>query len=192
MTAETDKKSFRRRVLSDRRAYPAERIRECSRLIAERVLGSEEYKKADTLLCFVPTEIEVDTRPIIDRAFADGKKVAVPRCFSGRPEMAFYLISGYDDLEAGAYGILEPKESCPECTEHSDALCITPALCCGRDGGRMGFGRGYYDRFLAKFGGTVCAVVFGDFLFESVPTEPTDVPMDMIVTEKDTIYNLQK
>lgn len=192
MTAETDKKAFRREVLAARRAFPAERIKECSQLIAETVLSLKEYKKADTLLFFVPTDIEVDVRPVIERAFADGKRVAVPRCFAGRPEMAFYLISGYDDLEPGAYGILEPKAHCPECTEHTNALCMTPALCCGKDGSRMGFGRGYYDRFLAGFGGVKCAVVFGDFLFESVPTEPTDVPMDMIVSEKDIIYILQK
>ena len=179
-----DKKAFRREMLAVRKSFSAEKIKDSSRLMTDRLLSLEEYKKADTLLCFVPTDIEIDTRPVIDRAFADGKRVAAPRCFPGRPEMAFYIISGYDDLESGAYGILEPKASCPVCAGFENALCVTPALCCGRDGSRMGYGRGYYDRFLAGFGGVSCALMFEELMFDSLPCEPTDVPVMMTVTEK--------
>ncbi len=183
MTAE-DKRAYRREMLSRRRSLPADKLISGSRLIAQTVISSDEYKKSDTLLCFIPTEIEVDTRPIIDRAFADGKKVAAPRCIKDRPEMRFYYIGGYGDLEKGAYGISEPRESCPECTEFVNSLCITPALCCARNGHRMGYGRGYYDRFLESYGGISCAVIFEDFLFDDIPCEPTDVPVKLIATER--------
>nr|MCR5121925.1 5-formyltetrahydrofolate cyclo-ligase [Ruminococcus sp.] len=147
----------------------------------------EEYKNADTLFCFVPTDIEVDTRPVIERALSDGKRVAVPRCISGKTEMRFYYISGYGDLERGAFGIMEPVSRCRECTDFSGALCVTPALCCGRNGARMGYGRGYYDRFFTGFGGIKCAVIPEEFLFDAIPCEPTDIPADMIATESGLI-----
>jgi 5-formyltetrahydrofolate cyclo-ligase len=181
------KSAFRREILGRRKSLPAWRLAESSRLIAQNVINSEEYKKSDTLLCFVPTGIEVDTRPVIERALSEGRRVAVPRCISGKTEMRFYYISGYGDLERGAFGIMEPVSRCPECTDFSGALCVTPALCCGRNGARMGYGRGYYDRFFAGFGGISCAVIPEEFLFDTIPCEPTDIPADMIVTENELI-----
>ena len=186
MTSE-EKRAFRRDMLTRRRNFPAVKLGSCSRFIARRITASEEYKNADTLLCFIPTEIEVDTHFIIDRAFADGKKVATPRCAAEDISMDFFFISGYSDLHKGKFDILEPREQCEECTDFSHSLCITPALCCGKDGSRMGYGRGYYDRFLKRYDGVSCAVIFEDFLFDSIPCEPTDVPVMMTVTEN-TIY----
>ena len=172
-------------MLAQRRALAPEIINGLSAGIAERLFAAVEYREARTLLCFVSTEIEVNTRTVIKKALADGKRVAVPLCIKGSCELSFRYITGTDDLASGAFGILEPLPHCAECTDFDGALCVVPALCCDRRGHRMGYGRGYYDRFLADFGGTGCGVIFDEFLLDTIPTEPTDVPLDMIVTEND-------
>lgn len=176
-------------MLAKRRAYPAEKIMSCSERITELLLGTEEYKTADTVLCFVSTDIEVYTRPVMESARNDGKRVAVPRCVKGSCELTFHYIESVGDLAAGAFGIPEPLPRCEECSSFEGALCVVPALCCDRRGHRMGYGRGYYDRFLARFGGVSCGVVFEDFFLDEIPTEPTDMPLDMTVTEK-AVYRI--
>ena len=190
MTSPTDKKEFRKQMLAKRRALDSEKINELSQGIAERLFAAKEYREARIMLCFVSTEIEVNTRPIIKKALADGKRVAVPLCIKGSCELSFRYITGTNDLAEGAFGILEPLSHCEECTGFDGALCVVPSLCCDRRGHRMGYGRGYYDRFLAGFGGTSCGVIFGEFLLDRIPTEPTDMPLDMMITESDTYRSI--
>ncbi len=185
MTVPDCKKAFRREMLTKRRAYPADRIEKSSAAIAERLFGTDEFGAAETILCFVSTEIEVGTRPIIERARKDGKRVAVPKCVKGAPLLTFHYIESADELAEGAFGIPEPLPECEQCSDFGGALCIVPALCCDIRGHRMGYGRGYYDRFLAGFAGVSCGVVFEDFMLPEIPTEPTDIPLDIIITDTD-------
>ncbi len=134
--------------------------------------------KADSILTYVSTDIEVDTRMVLDYCFAQGKTVAVP--VSGDSELFFYEIKSMEDLSVGRFDILEPV-----CRERifeggSDSLCIVPALCADGSGLRLGYGRGYYDRYLSRFKGTSLIICYADFRME-VPSEPHDRRADLTI-----------
>ena len=129
----------------------AEEKQRLDRAVFTRFTALSQYKAAKTLLCYVSSDIEVDTRAILQHALQAGKTVAVPRCIPGTTEMEFHMITSLSVLSPGAFGILEPPQDTPLCTALSDALCVVPALCFDKHGYRVGYGKGYYDRFLAAF-----------------------------------------
>ena len=98
--------------------------------------------------------------------------------------MEFYLIESCDDLEPGAFGILEPRPS-PErlLSEWKGCLCVVPALACDRKGYRLGYGGGYYDRFLRNFPGVKALILYKKCLVEHIWHGRYDVAVDLIVTE---------
>lgn len=184
MNAAQDKKALRRQLRSMRSEMPAEQRLSLSERIADRLLSSEAYKNCDTVLCFVATDIEVETRKIIDTAFADGKRVAVPRCIFGTHEMEFGLIASMSELVSGAYGILEPPLS-NELTDGGErSICVVPGLAYDESGYRLGFGGGYYDRFLSEYKGISCGVCYESFVVGRLPSEECDVTVDKIITEE--------
>ena len=138
-------KAWRRNLEPGWKAAADERIR-------GRVLALREYAACNTLLTYVSLPIEVDTLGLIARAFADGKKVAAPRCIEGTHEMEFYEISSMDDLAPQTFGVLEPvRERCRLLADFSGSVCLVPALAYDRAGYRLGYGAGYYDRFLSVY-----------------------------------------
>lgn len=144
------------------------------------------YKNSSTVLTYVSTPIEVDTRMLIERAISDGKKVAVPMCIKGTRNMEFYLIKSLNDLEEGSFSVLEPvPEKCTLLRNFHGAICIVPALAYDRYGYRLGYGKGYYDRFLSAH-----KSVFKIGLGYCCCTETKlshgryDIPVDFLVTEK--------
>ena len=133
---------------------PKDVKRELDRKLTEKFLSLDEYKKCRTLFAFVSTPIEVDTSKIIETALKDGKRIAVPKCIDKTGLMDFYFIDSTDCLKKGSFSIMEPDEEiCEKVTDFSDGLCLVPGLCFDYQGYRLGFGKGYYDRFLEKFGG---------------------------------------
>jgi len=166
-----------------RKIYKAKRAsltdEECRAQDAELcrlILASGEYKNARTVLLYCPLAKEIDVMPIFRAAIDDGKRVAFPRCESGR-KMRFFYVTSEDDLEAGAYGIREPKRELPEVAEDDleESLCIVPGLVFDRDGYRVGYGGGYYDRFLATYTGHALAPVREGFLYDgSLPRDGND------------------
>ncbi|MBC3938923.1 MULTISPECIES: 5-formyltetrahydrofolate cyclo-ligase [Anaerotruncus] len=152
--------------------------------ICARVLALREYAACSTLLTYVSLPIEVDTLCLISRAFADGKKVAAPRCVEGTHEMEFYEISSMDDLARQTFGVLEPvRERCRLLTDFSGSVCLVPALAYDRAGYRLGYGAGYYDRFLSVYPGPKIGLVYAQNLRRSLWKGRYDVPVDLIVTE---------
>lgn len=188
----TDKKELRRKLIQERCTFPNDLRLELSENIAERLIRSDEYTKCDTVLVFISTRIEVDTSPILTTALTDGKIVGAPRCESKENLMDFYRINSRGDLESGAFDILEPKQGCPMIESFSKAICIVPGLAYDINGHRIGFGRGYYDRFLSKFDGISCGVCFDEFIVGDIPVEPTDIPVNMLVTQSKTIRTYVK
>lgn len=183
-----DKSELRRLKIRERRAMPPDEKKERSQSIAEQVFALDDYKRCDTLLCFVSTQIEVDTSAIIERAFADGKKVAAPRCEDKNGHMNFYYIESTDDLETAAFGIFEPKKHCRKAGRFERALCVVPALTFTETGYRLGFGKGYYDRFLSGFSGVSCGVIFDSDLTDELPTDRFDCPVMIVACETRTIF----
>ncbi len=122
------------------------------RKIANKLLNMWIYRESDTIFLYASKDIEVDTFMIINESLKRGKKVALPRCVDGTRDMDFYLIESLDDLENGSFGVLEPiVDKCEKITDFSKGLCVVPALAFDKNGYRLGYGKGYYDRFLSNF-----------------------------------------
>ncbi len=152
--------------------------------ISDRLFNTWQYKNCEVLLTYVSTEIEVDTREIISRALADGKRVAVPRCIDNTRFMDFYFIKDFDDLEGGYMGVLEPiPEKCEKMTDFSEGLCIVPALMFDLYGYRLGYGKGYYDRFLSNFCGETLGICYNRCVKEKLPHGKFDKCVEKIITQ---------
>ena len=163
---------------------PEEKKRRDER-IACAVRSLWQYRDNDWLFVYVSTSIEVDTKAIITQALADGKRVAVPRCVPQTRRMEFYRIRSLDELEEGSFGVLEPQPL-PEARvdDLSAGLCIVPAFCYDFFGYRLGYGKGYYDRFLARFGGRIIGICYSDCVRHRLPHGRFDRAVELIVTEK--------
>lgn len=130
---------------------------------------------------------EVATRPILERAWAGGKRVACPRV-EWRPRgLASYEVTALDELSEGRRGLLEPDPDRTEPVEERFDLVLVPGLAFDRRGGRIGYGAGLYDRFLAGTGALKVALAYSLQVLDSVPVEPHDVPVDRILTEQESI-----
>ena len=150
--------------------------------IFRAVTGLEEYRTAGTVFCFVGTKDEIDTSLIIKHALGKGKRVAVPRCVA-KGAMEAFLIDSLEGLEEGHYGILEPGEDAPRVAPGDIDLAVVPCLSCSRVGKRLGYGGGYYDRYLQNVYGTKAVICREMIMREDIPMEEHDQPVDMVITE---------
>ncbi len=178
------KRQLRVEYRAKRVQIPAEEKRESDFNIAQEFLNTDVYLQAQELLCYVSTKDEIDTREIIADALRKGKKVFVPKCTEQKGVMLFYLIGSFDDLKVGSYGIFEPVNTSVD-NEWSQtdkkSVCVVPALCCDRSGNRLGYGGGYYDRFLRNFNGKTVCLCYSRFSDVDLPFEEYDVPCDMVI-----------
>ena len=179
---EEKKDALRKTVRRIADTFGHQNIIEWSGEIAEKVFTLPEYKAAGTIFTFVGMDLEVDTRQIIQRAIADGKRVTVPKTF-GKGIMVPCEIRGLHDLVPGRYGILEPYEGCQEVSPGSGDLILVPCLACDLEGMRIGHGAGYYDRFLAGSEATKAILCFDALVVESIPFTELDIRSDMVITE---------
>ena len=121
--------------------------------IAKNVFRLYQYKPCTTLMIYVSTPIEVNTREIINTALAEGKRVAVPKCTDGTRDMEFYYINSLDELKAGTFGVAEPDETAERLTDFAGCLMILPGIQFDYNGYRIGYGKGYYDRYMSRYTG---------------------------------------
>ncbi len=157
--------------------------------IQSKVMNLWKFREVSTVLLYCAKPVEIDTKLLIERASALGKTVAVPRCVPGTREMDFYVITSFDDLEAGAFGVLEPiPERCRKLNDFTSSVCIVPALVYDKQGFRLGYGKGYYDRFLSGYKGNCIGLAYSDWVKESLPHGKFDRKVDIIVTEKDNYF----
>ncbi len=150
--------------------------------IAAQIAGLPEYKAARTVFAFVGSAREIDTAGLLAQMLADGKRVCLPLC-GQNGEMTAREIRSLDQLRPGAFGLLEPPESCPAVPPQEIALGLIPCAVCDRAFHRVGKGGGYYDRYLVQSPMTRMALCPEGLLLDTVPQEPHDQPMDGIVTE---------
>ncbi len=163
---------------------PTER-EEADERIAQTVRKLWQYRASRQLLVYVSTPIEVDTHRIIRRALEDGKRVAVPRCVPGTRNMEFYYIRSLDELEPGSFGVQEPRPEAENLvTDFSHAMCLIPAFSYDFMGYRLGYGKGYYDRFLANFNGHMIGICYSACVRRRLPHGRFDRPAQLLVTEK--------
>jgi 5-formyltetrahydrofolate cyclo-ligase len=182
-----DKTTLRREALAARDAVPDRPA--ASRAVLERLRGLGVWERAGTICCYVGVRSEVDTLPLLADALAEGRRVAVPAC-EGETLRLVYLAS-LDELVPARFGLLEPTAEVCLATERTCPvaavdLFVVPGVAFDRSGGRIGYGRGFYDRLLAhaRPGAARVGLAFEAQLVECVPAEATDVPMDLVITER--------
>lgn len=146
------------------------------RAVIEQITRLPEYCGADILLCYYPVKGEIDLRPLMERAISEGRRVALPKVSDGRMDFREYT----GEFTAGAFGIPEPTGDEVKATART--LCVLPGYAYNGSF-RLGYGGGYYDRFLADFDGTSVGAFYHD-LTAHFPIEEHDVPADIIITEK--------
>ena len=158
-----------------------------SELLCNGIEALKEYKDADIILLYFPTRSEPDISALTDIARRDGKKIAFPISVTKDCTLDFRFISSPDELEIGAYGIREPRADAERATLSDRTLCIVPALAVDTDGYRLGYGKGYYDRFLSTFEGNAVVAIHSSLVCERLPRNDTDIPIKTIITETGAI-----
>lgn len=153
--------------------------------LLENLLKLYKYKACKTVLTYVSLPMEVDTKAFINHSLKLGKRVAVPYCIPGTRTIDFYYINSLDELIKGTFSVLEPDITKSEKTiDFSDSICVLPGLCFDRKGYRLGYGKGYYDRFLADYSGSVIGVCYNNFIRNNLIHGRYDRRADIIVTDK--------
>ncbi|MBR6514443.1 MAG: 5-formyltetrahydrofolate cyclo-ligase [Clostridia bacterium] len=159
--------------------------------ICHRFMSLASYRFADALLLYAPLTGEIDIMPIAQDALKRGKTVAFPRCNPNEHTMTYYIVSSLDQLKEGSYGIREPDPSLPVYDplkrKGENSVCFVPALAFDRLGYRIGYGKGYYDRYLSGFGGARMGVGYSACVVEQLPRGRYDTAVDFLVTEKGVI-----
>ena len=153
--------------------------------LCDRITKLDEYKRADTLLLYFPTKTEPDLCALARIAWSDGKKVAFPISNTESLTLDFRIVNDFCELKAGAYGIFEPTDSTERAFATPNTLCIVPALAVDIDGFRLGYGKGYYDRFLSSFCGRAAVAIHSSLVCERLPRFDTDIPVKIIITEQE-------
>ena len=142
------------------------------------------WQNAESVFCFVGALHEPDTMPILQGALSAGKQLLVPR-IAGPGQMQLVPLQSLDQLQPGAFGILEPGQALPAVPAGSGVqLAVLPCLAAARSGARLGHGGGYYDRFLANYSGRRLILCPEALLAQSLPTGPLDEPAQAVLTEK--------
>jgi 5,10-methenyltetrahydrofolate synthetase len=153
--------------------------------ITSLFLHSTSYSKSDVILTYVSTAIEVSTEKIILTALEEGKKVACPRCIDDTREMEFYYIGSLDDLTPRTFGVREPPEDRNRMYDGGGRpVCIVPGLSFDNWGYRLGYGKGYYDRFLSRYSGWTVGLCYSACVQYKLPHGRFDRPVDRLITEK--------
>lgn len=174
-----DKKALRALISEKKRAMTLEQIQTASDRLARLLYETELYQKAAVIYGYLPYNQEVRTVPILKRALADGKKVAVPKVYGD--QMRFIYLTDLSRVAPGYAGIPEPVDDEPV-AEVPDALVLMPGLAFDREGNRMGYGGGYYDRLLASEPEHPTVALCYEFqMVTSIPCQSHDVPVDLVL-----------
>ena len=174
-----DKKELRRQIREKKRAMTPEQIESASQRLGELFADTEQYKQAKTIYGYLPYNQEVRTVPMLERALADGKRVAVPKVYG--EEMRFIYITDMNRISAGYAGIPEPIDDAPVADDPT-ALVLMPGLAFDPQGHRIGYGGGFYDRFLAQEPDHPTVALCYDFqMLPKLETEAFDIPVDCVL-----------
>lgn len=177
------KNRLRSALRAKRRTADRQQLAVDSAALCQRLLELPEMQEARTIFCYVSCGGEVETQRLIDTLLARGKQIVVPRC-KGQGIMDLIPITSLAELRPGKMGILEPAQEALGIAPHEINFAVVPAVACGEDGSRLGQGGGYYDRFLEKATCPFAAVCLEEYLFPTLPSEPHDRFMKIIVTQQ--------
>lgn len=186
-TAE-EKRCLRRQMRQALEKLPPQARRESDRTMFARFLALPQVERARTVFAFwgIPPR-EPETGLLVEELVQRGKRVVLPRMV-GHGQMETRLYCPDRPLVPAAFGILEPGEDCPLVTREEIDLVLVPGLCYDRRGYRLGFGGGYYDRWLTNYDGVRIGLCRQSLLRESLPVAPYDIPVDLVVTEEESLF----
>ena len=174
-----NKQELRKAIRERKRSMTPEEIESRSQALCCKFLESDAYRQAETLYGYLPYNQEVRTVPILARALADGKKVAVPKVYGD--EMKFIYLDDLTQVATGYAGIPEPIADGPV-AEDRDALVLMPGLAFDPQGHRIGYGGGFYDKFLFREPGHKTVALCYEFqMVERLETEEFDIPVDVVI-----------
>lgn len=182
------KKELREHFLTLRGQIPANEKSALDKRICDALYELDEIQKSKYILAYAPFRNEIDLYPLFDMLYRDGKKLAFPKC-EKNGIMNFFFCEP-SSLSKQAYGILEPTDlSHKFCGEEENCVCILPCLAATRDGYRLGYGGGFYDRFLEKHNVKKITAVYSKFILneDRFVIDAFDIPADVIITEEEVI-----
>ncbi|MBE1553750.1 5-formyltetrahydrofolate cyclo-ligase [Sporosarcina limicola] len=183
-----EKKQFRNQLLAVMNKMNRTEHEKQSFDITNRFLASTEFREANTIGITISRFPEVDTRLLIEAAWKAGKRIAVPKCNAVTRDMDFRVITSYDSLETVYMDLLEPIVDETEAINKDNiSLQIVPGVVFSSAGFRIGFGGGYYDRYMADFKGGALSLAFECQTNYIVPVENHDIPVEKIFTEQQVI-----
>lgn len=181
------KTDIRKEYLVKRRQFSPEYVHKNSELIQNKIYNSKWYKNAKTIMIYVSFENEVETHDIINSALKSGKKVIVSVCTEGNTLIPVEITS-LNDMIPNKYGILEPAVI-KKYTGTIDVV-LVPGIAFDRAFNRVGFGCGYYDRFLCDYPDALkIGLCYNDQICDEIDTDDNDIPMDIIVTDEEIMIN---
>lgn len=174
-----DKNELRAYIRQQKRNMTEQQILSASESLAEQFYACQLYQKADVIYGYLPYNQEVRTVAMLQRAMADGKRVAVPKVYGDT--MKFIYLEDLSLVEKGYAGIPEPISDGPVANDPT-ALVLMPGLAFDKQGNRMGYGGGFYDKFLASEPEhPTLALCYAFQMVEQIPTEEYDIPVDVVL-----------
>ncbi|MGE1011984.1 5-formyltetrahydrofolate cyclo-ligase [Bacillus wiedmannii] len=183
-----EKVRLRKRIIEHMNSLSEERYTTLSEQIAFSLYAQKEWAEAKTIGITLSMENEVNTYAIIEKAWEEGKKVVVPKCNKGTRTMSFRQISNFDQLEIVYMNLREPIPARTEEVNADDIdLQIVPGVAYTERGERIGYGGGYYDRYLVHYKGKTLSLAYSFQIVEHIPVEPFDKNVEKIITEKGTV-----
>lgn len=160
------------------------------KMICDNLLACSAYIDAKAVLFYAALDDEINIDKCIENAFLNGKRVALPVCLDSGGNMKFYYINSLDDLSVGHFGVREPDiNECNEVLDFTDSVCIVPAIAYDKNGYRLGYGKGYYDRFLQNYAFASIGLCYNELITDNLPIGEYDVPVNYIITQDRTILS---
>ncbi len=187
------KRCIKNKILVIRDALSVEEILWKSSQIEKNLLGLEEFAKAKTVMFYISKGSEVNTTMIIEEGLRRGKKVVVPVTKLEERELVASELLDLDELKLGAFDVPEPKDAKLISVDEID-LIVVPGVAFDTKGHRLGYGLGFYDRFLCSVrdDATIVALAYDSQVLDEIPNDHHDVPAEMIITESRIIRPLKR
>ena len=182
MESSTEKSNLRKVLLERRDSTSYDFIKLASQKMHGRLKQIEIFRNAKKIASYYPIGSEVKTQDIMQELLGEGKEVCLPKVVEDN--LIFRRIGGLKDLEKGSFGIMEPKENC-SVLEDIDVV-LVPTVGITKSGIRLGYGYGYYDRFLTSSNAKTIALTYSKQIVKSIPSSKNDIKINWIVTEDES------
>lgn len=178
-----EKKEIRKNILNNLKILTEDYIKDSEEIIYRKLFSDEIFNNAKCVALTIPFGTEINTYPVIEYLFKNNKVVCSPICIKETREMIFYKFEKIEELVDGYYGIKTPLEIKENIVKKEDIdLILVPGVAFDKNNYRIGFGGGYYDRYLKDFEGNTISLAFKEQIIDKVPTDKYDLPVQKIIT----------